>query len=126
MEPEAAAIHCLGESKKQQAIIGDPQCYVVLDIGGGTVDITAHEINSDNSINVILPPMGNDWGGVRVNQLFKEFLAMLVDDQHFQKYLGDQKNGSKHRAHLQDIIDHSFEMENRYMDRKMRLKMVKY
>ncbi len=55
--------------------------------------------------------MGNDWGGVRVNQLFKEFLAMLVDDQHFQKYLGDQKKGSRHRAHLQEIIDHTFEVQ---------------
>ena len=111
MEPEAAAIYCLGQARKKQAQIGDPKCYVVLDIGGGTVDITAHKINSDRSINVIIPPMGNDWGGVRFNQLFKEFLGKLVDDQHFQKYLGDKKNGSKHRGHLQEIVDHTFEAQ---------------
>ncbi len=111
LEPEAAAIYCLGQVKRTKAKIRDPQCYVVLDIGGGTVDITAHKINSDDSIDVILPPMGNDWGGVRVNQLFKEFLAELVDDPHFHEYLGDDEKAPKHRAHLQEIIDQTFEIQ---------------
>ncbi len=108
LEPEAAAIYCLGQAKKTKAKIGDPRCYVVLDIGGGTVDITAHKINRDQSIDVILPPMGNDWGGVRVNQLFKEFLAKLVDDPHFQEYL---EKAPKHRALLQEVIDQTFEFQ---------------
>ena len=37
---------------------------MVVDIGGGTVDITVHD-NSNGKISVILPPMGNTWGGVQ-------------------------------------------------------------
>ena len=110
LEPEAAAVHCLHQAKKAGAIT-DPKCYLVLDIGGGTVDITAHKINDDRSIDVVLPPTGNDWGGVRVNQEFKEFLGNLVDDTHFQQYLQgpNRDKNARNQAELQGIVDYLFE-----------------
>ena len=107
LEPEAAAVHCLGQARKQGATI-NPKCYLVLDIGGGTVDITAHKINDDGSIDVVLPPTGNDWGGVRVNQTFKEILGDLVDDPQFHKYLQGPKM-ARNQAELQGIVDYVFE-----------------
>ena len=127
LEPEAAAVHCLQQAKKTGAIT-DPKCYLVLDIGGGTVDITAHKINDNGSIDVVLPPTGNDWGGVRVNQEFKEFLGNLIDDPHFQQYLNgpNSDRNARHQAELQNIVDYVFEdqkqifgsEENREVDGK--------
>ena len=42
---------------------------MVLDIGGGTVDITAYQIE-DGVIEVIAIPTGNDCGGTKVNEQF--------------------------------------------------------
>ena len=55
-------------------------CYLVLDIGGGTVDITAHRLDSSRNIEVLNVPTGNDWGGTKVNKEFSKFLQKLVND----------------------------------------------
>ncbi|XP_011408982.1 PREDICTED: heat shock 70 kDa protein 12B-like [Amphimedon queenslandica] len=55
---------------------------MVVDIGGGTVDITVHD-KSNGRISVVLPPMGNTWGGITVNEAFSELLEEAVDDKGF-------------------------------------------
>ena len=42
---------------------------MVIDIGGGTVDITAH-VEVDGGIVVENIPTGNAWGGTQVNEAF--------------------------------------------------------
>ena len=115
LEPEVAAIHCLSQAQKKNARVGESKCYLVLDIGGGTVDITAHKVNDDGSLDVVLPPTGNDWGGVRVNQKFKEMLANLVGDTNprlFNRYLVkcDPQKKAKHNTDLHSIMQ-KFEEE---------------
>ena len=71
LEPECAAIYCQSMSKQQVAAYCLAQipylsmCYLVVDIGGGTVDISAHRVSStsDQHIQVVHPPTGNDYGG---------------------------------------------------------------
>ena len=110
LEPEVAALHCINLAKEQNLPIAQSSCYMVLDIGGGTVDITAHKV-TDGCIEVVLPPKGNDWGGKRVNEEFKKFLASLVDDQNFERYLfiGNPEITSKNFADLDRIIFLEFE-----------------
>ena len=59
---------------------------MVVDIGGGTVDITVHD-KSNGRISVVLPPMGNTWGGTTVNEALSEKLQEAVDDKDFKVLL---------------------------------------
>ena len=116
LEPEAAAIY----SQKQvtedivkagkAASFSTPQCYMVIDIGGGTVDITAHVAKGDG-VEVITIPTGNAWGGTQVNEQFSKMLQDIVGDPDFKKFLehGDQKDKVKNRAALNKILYGEFE-----------------
>ena len=119
LEPEVAALHCVNLAKQQNLPIAESSCYMVLDIGGGTVDITAHKV-TDGCIEVVLPPKGNDWGGKRVNEQFKHFLETLVDDPGFKKFLpiGNLEVTSKNFADIDAIVNLLFEEQKRFFGDK--------
>ena len=89
----------------------------MVDIGGGTVDISAHRISSspEEHIETILPPAGNDCGGSMVNKKFAEFLGELVGDKTFSQYIdtGDETLNATNRARLNELIDDTFETQKR-------------
>ena len=58
---------------------------MVVDIGGGTVDITVHD-KSTGRISVVLPPMGNTWGGTTINEALSELLQEIVQDKGFKAF----------------------------------------
>lgn len=115
LEPEVAALYCINQAKELGSPIAATSCYMVLDIGGGTVDITAHKV-TNGCIEVVLPPKGNDWGGKRINEEFRDFLAMLVNDSNFAKYLftGQPDVTSKNKAELESIIYNVFEEQKQF------------
>ena len=86
--------------------------YMVIDIGGGTVDITAHH-EDDGNIEVIVTPIGNDWGGTKVNKQFSNLLANIVDDPDFESFLSvaDHRKKVNHKANLNRIIYNEFEQQ---------------
>ena len=63
---------------------------MVVDIGGGTVDITVHD-NSSGRVSVILPPMGNTWGGTTINEALSMLLEDIVGDKQFFKFLRQEQ-----------------------------------
>ncbi|XP_052819484.1 heat shock 70 kDa protein 12B-like [Mya arenaria] len=78
-EPEAAAIYCkqirlanLREQGKDATIQPFPPGFkfLVLDLGGGTVDITAHEVQRDGTLQALIEPSGGEWGGTLVDDGF--------------------------------------------------------
>ncbi|XP_019860365.1 PREDICTED: heat shock 70 kDa protein 12A-like [Amphimedon queenslandica] len=83
LEPEVAAI---AAHKNSEVVGAPPESYMVVDIGGGTVDITVHD-KSNGRIREILPPMGNTWGGTTVNEAFSELLQQVVDDKGFESFI---------------------------------------
>jgi len=119
LEPESAAIYCQSMSEQLVASYCTTQkpyhssCYLVVDIGGGTVDISAHQVSSsaDRHIQIIHPPTGNDCGGSRVNKAFQDFLGELVSDKGFSRYLKtrDPVTNAKHAADLNELINKTFE-----------------
>jgi ankyrin len=84
LEPEVAAIFTQSEVKEPAERL-PPQRYMVVDIGGGTVDITVHD-QRDGKVDVLLPPIGNLWGGNTVNQAYESLLENMLNDREFQKY----------------------------------------
>ena len=113
LEPESAALYSQEMVVKQiegdtsRAIISRPTNYMVIDIGGGTVDITAH-VEVDDGIVVENIPTGNAWGGTQVNEAFSKMLQDLVNDPGFSKFLasGDR---SQQMAALNRTLYREFE-----------------
>ena len=78
MEPEAAALSCLQDLINIKKVT--EASYLVVDCGGGTVDIAAHKMKIDGkgeiTIEELAPPNGGNCGGFAVNE---EFELMLQD-----------------------------------------------
>ena len=114
LEPESAAFYSR-ESKVEQAkrdpsssaIRSSPTGYMVIDIGGGTVDITVH-VEVDGAINVDITPTGNAWGGTQVNEAFSQMLQKLIQDSSYKKFLASG-NHTRQCAVVNSIIYEEFE-----------------
>ncbi|XP_035678978.1 heat shock 70 kDa protein 12A-like [Branchiostoma floridae] len=80
LEPESASLHCreqpvshfLGESGDGTDKLNMPAGtrYMVVDCGGGTVDITMHEVRPDNRVKEVYAATGGAWGGTQVDERF--------------------------------------------------------
>ena len=119
MEPESAAIHCRRKAEEagrgsQYVVRG--KNYLVVDIGGGTVDIASHKLVGGR-IEELAPPAGNFSGGTTVNEEFSKFLHKFVGDPEFSLYI-DIENSSleeyaQHKADLNELIYTRFEKHKR-------------
>ena len=118
LEPEAASFYCRTMKLKDivefcnpqlQAGIPIPNKYIVVDIGGGTADFSAHGITKEGNIEVLTSPEGNLSGGNAVNQEFEQFLSQLVDDPKFSTFLSSAEN----KVHVRNIVHGEFEVEKK-------------
>ena len=100
LEPEAAALSCRELSAKMIADYCEPVPsqslrYLVVDIGGGTVDIAAHQVlvgERGVTSMVEIPPKGNEFGGTAVNRAFQKFLFELICSENITAFVEDEKN----------------------------------
>ena len=115
LEPESAALYSQETVVKQirddpsAASISHPTEYMVIDIGGGTVDITAH-VEVDGGIVVQNVPSGNAWGGTQVNEEFSKLLQVIVNDPDFKKFKA-QRDHTQNMAVLNNILYNEFEKQ---------------
>ena len=79
---------------------------MVVDIGGGTVDITVHD-KSNGGISVVLPPMGNTCGGTTINEALSMLLEEAVGDKGFQSFI--ESDPISARATLNKFFYEEFE-----------------
>ena len=117
LEPESAAIHCRRAAKEagKNAEFRKAKNYLVVDIGGGTVDIATHALVGEH-IEELAPSAGNFWGGTTVNEAFQDFLEDFVDDPDFSKYtqVGDKVKTSRHKADLNKLCFQTFELHKQH------------
>ena len=106
-------------SSKQQVAPYCPaeksSCYLVVDIGGGTGDVSVHGVltsTPDQCID-LHSLIANDWGGSRVNREFEKLLGKLVSDENFSRYLQmeDQVTCAKNSAELNKLVNEKFEKQ---------------
>ncbi|KAL3861281.1 hypothetical protein ACJMK2_007324 [Sinanodonta woodiana] len=101
LEPEAASIYC-----KEQAIIKEAkdggailrhfnpgETYMVLDLGGGTVDVTVHQVNTDGTLKEVYAASGGPWGGTTVNEAFRKSIENTVGKDTFMDFLSKDLHG---------------------------------
>ena len=120
LEPEAASFYCRNINKKTLVVyrtsvarIPDKDKYIVVDIGAGTADFSAHGVTSEGDIEVLTPPDGNLYGGAAVNKEFKYFLSQLVCDPDFSTYTStvDEAVNAERKLNVRNIIYTDFEEE---------------
>ncbi|CAH1757951.1 9892_t:CDS:2 [Entrophospora sp. SA101] len=75
-EPEAAAIHCMNKLNELNLKTGAK--YLVVDCGGGTVDLTVRKLLSDDRIAETTERSGDFCGGTYVDDEFLKFLESRV------------------------------------------------
>ena len=95
---------------------------MVVDIGGGTVDITVQDYNeAANKVSVVLTPTGNAWGGTTVNKAFSELLEDIVGDREFDGFI---RHKAVNAAILNKLLYNEFEEEkkNEYEDDTLYIK----
>ncbi|KAH3774354.1 heat shock 70 kDa protein 12B-like [Dreissena polymorpha] len=76
LEPEAAAIWC---ERLESSLHGDT--FMVLDLGGGTADISVHERRPGGTMKIIRQASGGPWGGIYVDDNFVSFLSEIFGEQ---------------------------------------------
>lgn len=88
LEPEAASIFCqqmhyLNKDNPEdhqntfQKFVKKGNKYMVVDLGGGTVDITVHKQADDGTLEELIPATGGPTGGVTVDKEFEKFLEKI-------------------------------------------------
>ncbi|CAB5390996.1 unnamed protein product [Rhizophagus irregularis] len=75
-EPEAAAIHCMKSLKEHNLSVGAN--FMVVDCGGGTVDLTTRQLLKGETLSEITERSGDYCGGSYVDQEFLKFLESKV------------------------------------------------
>ncbi|KAH3891131.1 hypothetical protein DPMN_015220 [Dreissena polymorpha] len=114
LEPEAASLYCRylpvqkdGESSLSTLKAGKK--YLVLDAGGGTIDITVHEVCTGDNLKELHKASGGDWGGTKVDAAFIEFLGKITDKKAMQKFKD---------VNMEDYIEllRDFEIKKRAID----------
>ncbi len=111
LEPEGASIQCREDSEESlRSQLVKPKVVMVLDCGGGTVDITVHRLLCGLSerflCEELLPSSGGcEWGSKFVDQYFEKFLQELFGAELYATY-------SKNAMARLDILKH-FEMLKR-------------
>ena len=106
-ESEAAAVACMELESDPYVLSYDfNDCYLTVDIGGGTIAITAHQEQRDGTCRILDVPHGRVCWGVRVNEKFKEFIGKEVfHDSTFSRFL----KGSEREKHSAELLGFIFE-----------------
>ncbi|XP_069131214.1 heat shock 70 kDa protein 12B-like [Argopecten irradians] len=111
LEPEVASLYCKylpverkeGEGEMKGFSSGSK--YVVLDAGGGTIDITIHQVQRDGSLKEIHKANGGDWGGTKVDDVFQLLLSGIIGNGAFRRFM-------ENKADMVDFL-RDFEVKKR-------------
>ncbi|RIA82050.1 hypothetical protein C1645_744051 [Glomus cerebriforme] len=73
-EPEAAAVYCLNSIEEQYNLSAGAS-FMIVDCGGGTVDLTTRQLLNGNKMSEITERTGDNCGSSFVDQEFVKFLG---------------------------------------------------
>ncbi len=84
LEPEAAAMYC---QEKDQHQLSEGIHFMVVDSGGGTVDITVHEVIKGKKLKEVVQGTGGAYGSTYVDRYFVEnFLVHKLTSEVITRY----------------------------------------
>ncbi|XP_053400410.1 heat shock 70 kDa protein 12A-like [Mercenaria mercenaria] len=124
LEPEAASLCCrhlpmntLKGCSGGFIPFGPRSKYLVFDAGGGTVDITVHEVQPSGSLKELYKANGGNWGGTYIDIAFRNLLADIVGNDVMDDFQATQ---------MMDYIDlfREFEVKKRNFKNEMTEKIT--
>lgn len=88
LEPEAASIYCQhmhlintngppNVDETFKTVVEEGKKYMVVDLGGGTADITVHKQTADGTLEEMLPATGGPLGGTSVDDEYVKLLDTI-------------------------------------------------
>ncbi|KAK7140712.1 hypothetical protein R3I94_013100 [Phoxinus phoxinus] len=95
LEPEAASVFCMhlpkdgfiAEEFSTDELKQSPGTqYMVVDCGGGTIDITVHEVVEEGILKELHAASGNDMGGQKVDGNIISFLKDIFSEEIFDRF----------------------------------------
>ncbi|XP_060606845.1 heat shock 70 kDa protein 12A-like [Ruditapes philippinarum] len=102
LEPEAASLYCKyltiqkkkdGKAESEVLSSFEPDArYMVVDAGGGTIDIIVHEVCTDGTLREIFQANGGNWGGTTVDKAFIDFLTGIVGKNVMKRFQDEHKD----------------------------------
>ncbi|XP_078322009.1 heat shock 70 kDa protein 12B-like isoform X2 [Crassostrea virginica] len=89
LEPEAAALFTkeqklcrqIQDGKVDLVLFTPGSTFMVIDLGGGTGDITIHEVQSDQSLHEKSMATGGAWGGNTINEAFMQIWKDILENR---------------------------------------------
>jgi molecular chaperone DnaK (HSP70) len=85
LEPEAAAVYCIEEDKALAQESKSGTRFMTVDCGGGTVDITVHEI-TPNGLKEVVRGSGGLYGGKNVDAAFRIHLGKAIGNDVVEQF----------------------------------------
>ncbi|XP_021375611.1 heat shock 70 kDa protein 12A-like [Mizuhopecten yessoensis] len=95
LEPEAAAVYCrslpegtLVDSQDREVTdaFRPGGSYMIVDLGGGTVDTTVHEVAEDGRLMEVRQASGGPWGGTSVDDTFYDFVVKKFGKDFIEQF----------------------------------------
>lgn len=78
LEPEAAAIYCqVSNSANERLRLKPGDSFMVVDCGGGTLDITTHRVTNDGGLDSLSEASGGPFGSMYVDREWRKMLEQL-------------------------------------------------
>lgn len=118
LEPEAASLYCqylpvnrftTGRAESQSSLASPGTVYMVVDLGGGTADITVHEKLEDGNLREVHRACGGPWGGTAVDTNFTDMLGTIIGTNAMTYWM------NTYRADFQDLMK-EFEITKRNIE----------
>ncbi|KAL4230349.1 Heat shock 70 kDa protein 12A [Mactra antiquata] len=99
LEPEAASLFCQmiptdkikGSEGAKFAVASPGTKYMVIDLGGGTADITVHQRQDDGGLRELHKASGGAWGGTKVDEEFFGMIIRIIGGPVFTKFIDENK-----------------------------------
>ncbi|XP_052254863.1 heat shock 70 kDa protein 12B-like isoform X2 [Dreissena polymorpha] len=101
LEPECAAIYCSqltlqqleidGDGGKLQYIAAPGSVLMLVDMGGGTIDVTTVRVSERGHMEHVQMSGGGPWGGMRIDEKFFMMLRDLIGQEVFKEFVKDNK-----------------------------------
>ncbi|MFG2951403.1 Hsp70 family protein [Streptomyces adustus] len=97
LEPEAAALYCI--VKGEQALQRPGQIFMVVDAGGGTVDITSYRVENGRKLSQLATANGSKAGS---NYLNRYFVTEVLCDRFGSSFI--DRVSEQHATDLYELV----------------------
>ncbi|XP_061164251.1 uncharacterized protein LOC133173280 [Saccostrea echinata] len=118
LEPEVASVYVKEIQIERQADelskYRPGKKFLVMDLGGGTADLTAMEVARDGSLKQLFRACGGDWGGNKINDNFVKLLGELFGHSVIEKCKYEHKSDFLEIQHDIEVKKRKFSRSDSY------------